>query len=195
MLSERQFLFLREAALQLQYALDAFEEFARLKQSSARPDTLFKALDDFLDHAARVEAVFWPTKKYFARGQELRELLSVKDDNYLHNHELRNRLQHFDEYLDDWIDKPQTEAHIGDLLVDSVVKVNGKRIYGLREFDSATTTYIFNGKEFLIGRMAEAARSLMNDLQKLPPHPLGTVLPHRERPLLADGHGAGSIDI
>jgi hypothetical protein len=71
-----------------------------LQASNARPLWQFKALDDFLDHTARAEAIFWPREKYEARGKDLRRLVALEGSNPLHDHRLRNRLQHFDESLE-----------------------------------------------------------------------------------------------
>ena len=180
MLTEKQFLFLREAALQLRHAVDAIETFKKLQAEKGRPLWLFKALDDFIDHAARAAAIFWPSEmkgktKYQARGLDLRALVALDDRNPLHNSALRNRLQHFDENLEDWLSKPQTEAHIGDLCIDSKVTINGNRVYGLREFVSQEMIYVFQGREFPIAPMEAAARDLIAKIEALPIHPLGSL--------------------
>jgi hypothetical protein len=173
MLTEKQFLFLREALLQLQQAVQAIETFGHLQASNARPLWQFKALDDFLDHTARAEAIFWPREKYEARGKDLRRLVALEDSNPLHDHRLRNRLQHFDEYLENWLSKPDSEAHIGDLCIVSKVTYDGKRIYGLREFLSPQSVYVFQGEHFPISPIEAAARDLIARIKALPPHPLG----------------------
>jgi hypothetical protein len=176
LLTEKQFVFLREAVLQLHHAVDAIETFKKLQSEGARPVWLFKALDDFSDHAARAATIFWPADaKYQERGRELRDLVSLNDDSPLKNKGLRNRLQHFDEKLEAWLKKPQTEAHLGDLCVDGKVKMNGKRIYGLREFDSQTMTFVFQGTEFPIAPVEAAARDLIAKIGALPAHPLGSL--------------------
>ena len=172
--TEKQFLFLREVALQLHHAVNAIETFKTLQSQQARSLWLFKALDEFTDHAARAATIFWPVKdKYQERGTELRALVGLADDNPLRNKLLRNRLQHFDERLDDWLDKPQNEAHPGDLCIDCKVIFNGKRIYGVREFDTQDMTFVFQGERFPIAPVEAAVRSLIEKIEGLPPHPLG----------------------
>jgi hypothetical protein len=109
--------------------------------------------------------------KYQTRGEELRALVSLDDSSPLHSRELRNRLQHFDERLEDWLAKPQSEAHPGDLCIDNKVVINGKRIYGLREFQSQEMIYVFQGQEFSIEPMAAAVRELIVKIKALPQHP------------------------
>jgi hypothetical protein len=180
MLAEKQFLFLREASVQLRHAVDASETFKKLQAEKVRPLWLFKALDDFIDHAARAATIFWPSKakgkeKYQARGEELRALVGLDDDNPLHTNALRNRLQHFDENLEDWLSKPQSEAHVGDLCIDNKVMFDGKRIYGLREFCSEQNAYIFQGTAFPMASIEAAARELIGKIEALPQHSLGSL--------------------
>jgi hypothetical protein len=53
---------------------------------------------------AAISRFFWPNgEKYEMRGSMLREAFSMDDGNPLHARTLRNRLEHFDEYLDDYL--------------------------------------------------------------------------------------------
>jgi hypothetical protein len=110
--------------------------------------------------------------KYQTRGEELRALVSLDDSSPLHSRALRNRLQHFDERLEDWLAMLQSGAHLGDLCIDSNIFVNGKRVYGLREFLSQEMIYVFQGEKFSIEPMAAAVRELIAKINALPKHRL-----------------------
>lgn len=130
---------------------------------------MFKALDDFADHAARASAIFWPSRaENEQRGRALRESVSLSEESPLKERGLRHRLQHFDERLEKWLKKPQSEAHTGDLCIDSKVTWNGKRIYGLREFDSERNVFIFQGTEFPIDPVENATRTLLATIRSIP---------------------------
>jgi hypothetical protein len=173
MLTENQFLFLREAKLQLQHALNAFDAFETLRKDDAEPILQFKALDDFLHHSARANLIFWPVKRFKKRGEDLRALVKLDDASPLKTKSLRNSLQHLDERLEDWMSRPDSEISRADLCIDMNTVINGKRVFGLRELDSAETTYIFLGEKFPLLPMVEAARNLCDVISALPRHALG----------------------
>src|SRR4051794_25987250 len=96
----------------------------------------FKALDDFLHHAARASLYLWPAERnkppkkekalaeYRARqqrGKHLREHLGLAEDDPLRQRELRDNLQHLDERIDEWIVHHPPPAEYGDLLIDCYI--------------------------------------------------------------------------
>src|SRR5262249_50958959 len=73
MLTEKQHVFLREVGLQLRYAIEAVDRFHEAKGKNAGPDSIFRALDDFVHRLARVSLLLWPVRTGDqARGAELR---------------------------------------------------------------------------------------------------------------------------
>jgi hypothetical protein len=163
MVTEKQFIFLREITLQLRYAIEAVDRFhGAARDNDAEPIDLFRALDDFVHHLARVSLLLWPVKSADqARGAELRQVTSVEDGSPLSSRDLRNHLQHLDERLDKWLADNQPPAALMDMTVDCDAKVNGKRVVGLRDFSTTTNTYLFQGEEYKIEPLEMAARDLL----------------------------------
>lgn len=59
---------------------------------------------NILNQAASVSKFFWPAgKKYRERGERLREAFGISESNPLKDRKLRNMVEHFDEYLDDYL--------------------------------------------------------------------------------------------
>jgi hypothetical protein len=59
---------------------------------------------NILNQGAAISRYFWPTgKKYQERGEKLREAFSIDDTSPLKDRKLRNMVEHFDEYLDDYL--------------------------------------------------------------------------------------------
>ena len=55
---------------------------------------------------AGISRFFWPAnKKYEKRGEALRKAFGITDDSPLCSRDLRNRMEHFDEYLDDFLEE------------------------------------------------------------------------------------------
>jgi hypothetical protein len=97
-------LFLREIRQQCQFAMSDYKE---MTQAIRERDNykLFHSLQSFLIAAANISKIFWPIRdKYYGqRGQELRNLLLVDENNSPFKiRDPRNVFEHFDEKLDDW---------------------------------------------------------------------------------------------
>lgn len=59
---------------------------------------------NILNQGAAISRYFWPMgKKYRERGEKLREAFNIDDASPLKNRKLRNMVEHFDEYLDDYL--------------------------------------------------------------------------------------------
>jgi len=55
--------------------------------------------------SAALSRYFWPVRKgHEARGQQLRETFVIDESSPLHNRDLRNALEHFDERLDKYVE-------------------------------------------------------------------------------------------
>lgn len=65
------------------------------------------ALDELQNVAlqgASISRFFWPSdKKYDKRGEILRKAFAVTEQSPLRSRTLRNKMEHFDEYLDDYL--------------------------------------------------------------------------------------------
>ncbi len=70
-------------------------------------DGALNALQNILQQAGALSRYFWPTgAAYHDRGQYLREQFQLKDNSPLKTQVMRNRMEHFDEKLDDYLKDP-----------------------------------------------------------------------------------------
>jgi hypothetical protein len=61
-------------------------------------------VQNILNQGAAISRFFWPVgKKYQKRGEALRAAFNIDDSSPLRDRELRNMVEHFDEYLDDYL--------------------------------------------------------------------------------------------
>ena len=91
-------------------------------QSESDSDEIWGAIQSILVAAANVSKILWsPNKKYKARGNYLRELLGIDDDNVLSNRTLRNHLEHYDERIEKWFDTNSSAAYF-DAKIDPFEK-------------------------------------------------------------------------
>lgn len=94
-------------------AFDAYEQL--LEQQDIEPIHLISAVQEAIGHAAALSRYFWPTsmggkrkqpkqlEMRKKRGETLRIFFAVMDDSPLHNRDLRNAWEHFDEKLDTYL--------------------------------------------------------------------------------------------
>ncbi|MAS94683.1 MAG: hypothetical protein CMO55_15905 [Verrucomicrobiales bacterium] len=68
------------------------------------PQFALNDAQNILNQGAAISRFFWPTgKKYQERGERLREAFQISDDSALKDRKLRNMVEHYDEYLDDYL--------------------------------------------------------------------------------------------
>jgi hypothetical protein len=123
---------------------------------------LFLHLENFLNSGAKVSLLLWPTKADAAtRGQTLREILKITDDNPLKTRVARNHLQHFDERLDTWAattkDGNYVDNNTGSRAGFSLPK--GTQV--LRHYDPSTGVFTFQSEDFDVNRLAEEIQKVL----------------------------------
>lgn len=76
---------------------------------------LIDLAENIVNQAGIISRYFFPTKDKYnpeknrihqLRGERLRELFSISEDNVLANRKFRNYIEHFDENLDQFLNKP-----------------------------------------------------------------------------------------
>lgn len=93
-------------------------EYAKEGQDRPPSALLLNALQNIASQAGSISRFFWPSRKeYKPRGRFLRHKLCISDDNPLKERGLRNRMEHYDEYLDDYL---KDERMVGIILPDYV---------------------------------------------------------------------------
>jgi hypothetical protein len=88
------------------------QEYAK-RPDKLPPQSVLNHLQNIALQGAAISRFFWPRgKKYQRRGAFLRERFKLDDSNPLKSRELRNRMEHYDEYLDDYFSKQDIVGHI-----------------------------------------------------------------------------------
>jgi len=85
------------------------------------PYILIDLAENIINQAATISRYLWPTKQklkiHRLRGEKLRDKLLINDDNILKSRTVRNFIEHFDENLDEFLNKPIS----GNFLPKSIV--------------------------------------------------------------------------
>jgi len=184
---ERKF-FLNEVRLQCDFALASFNELVSLR--GPREEPFFRAAHSFLLHAASVASLLWPNprpmggensddfkrRQQFAkeRGIDLRKFLSLPDrarDHVLGNRELRNCLEHFDLYLDQFFQENKPDFFADLIVKPDFADFDVRPESCIRFLAMADVEFMFLGKKFPLKPLADALAELQkkaDDVLKRP---------------------------
>jgi len=151
--------FLSEIALQSKIAQRAGD---RLRATRDHFDKLevWCSIQLILVAAANVSKILWPRKKYESRGEILRKLLNVNQNNLLSDRKFRNHFEHYDERIENWFNE-QPSAVYRDLEINPF-----KSIWGIpdhnknRAYDPLKQTITFRGELLDLG-------AVLNELEEI----------------------------
>jgi len=178
-------LFQRQILLQTQAILMAAHDLEKALLVSDGIG-MWVAVQNLLTAAANISKACWGQQERFADDREpLRLSLGIPDDSPLRRVVMRNRFEHFDEYLDKWW-KGSTNHNYLDMSVMPPGAVQGleeKEMF--RVFDPTTSDLVFWGMRFNLRELIAAVQAL---------HPVVSAeagKPHWEPPSDASSPGGG----
>jgi hypothetical protein len=110
------------------------------------PDILIDLVENIINQAATISRYFWPTKQqtkiHRLRGEKLREALLINEHNILKSRSVRNFVEHFDENLDEFLNKPIAGNFLPKSIVFNSTELNEVtfvfRAYIINEFKYRT---------------------------------------------------------
>jgi len=135
--------FLGEIVLQSKIARRAAE---RLEATQNNFDNVevWCSIQSILVAAGNVSKILWPPEKiYKMRGERLRQMLKVQDDNILSDRKFRNHFEHYDSRIQDWFSKQSQGVYI-DLAMNPSFR--GKNLNSHRGYNSFNNTLEFRGE-------------------------------------------------
>lgn len=109
---------------------------------SQNPYILVDLAENIINQAATISRYFWPARQtpkiHRLRGEKLREKLLIEDDNVLKSRSVRNFIEHFDENLDEFLNKPIAGTFLPTTIVFNSNELNEVtfvfRAYIINEF-------------------------------------------------------------
>lgn len=135
--------FLGEIVLQSKIARRAAE---RLEATLNNFDNVevWCSIQSILVTAGNVSKILWPPEKeYKMRGERLRQMLKVQDDNILSDRKFRNHFEHYDSRIEDWFSKQSQGVYI-DLAMNP--SFPGRNLNSHRGYNSFNNTLEFRGE-------------------------------------------------
>ncbi|MFL9844055.1 hypothetical protein [Flavobacterium rhizosphaerae] len=157
-------IFIGEVVLQSKIAHRASE---RLEETSNTFDRIevWCSIQSILVAAGNVSKILWPSHKYKIRGERLRQLLKVEENNLLSSRKFRNHFEHYDERIEEWFQSRSGGVYV-DLAMNPSMSGLGNSHRG---YNSLNNTLVFRGESF---DLAEVLKALEEIYENCKPHVL-----------------------
>jgi hypothetical protein len=155
---------LRQQCLWAVECLEAMNESLGRSAGYERVISFFGHAGHFLHHVGAASRILWPpvprekekAARARARGLHLRTVLGIPDDHALKKRTLRDHIEHLDERIDDWAHGSKNH-NIVDFTFGPPGVVGGGGVGTgdvFRQYDPATTVFIFRGESFHVQTLA-----------------------------------------
>lgn len=153
--------------------LDAFARYKRIKKRDSTAEELVSSVQEAISHAASLSRYFWPSKQgkrkqpnlnglKELRGIMLRKAFKIEDNSVLHNRELRNVWEHFDERLDIYcLENDSGYFYTGCIVGDhTLADKPTNRIFKLLDVDAECLVLL--GKKYFFAPIRDAVQLVLN---------------------------------
>ncbi|EJL6704751.1 hypothetical protein NMS58_001797 [Vibrio cholerae] len=145
--------------------LEAFEHYEFAKEKQADSDYLISLVQEAIGHAAALSRYFWPvwypgklnkTHPYQAalrkkRGEKLISAFGMEEDSPIHNRDLRNAWEHFDENLDDYLLKNDAGHFFPDSAIGNHTLADEPTYHLFKLLDPEAECLVLMGKKYFFG--------------------------------------------
>jgi hypothetical protein len=160
----QEMILMNEIVLQSKIAERAAE---RLKVSNEKSDRIetWASIQSILIASGNVSKILWPNKKYKSRGEKLRDLLNVNEDNPLFDRTFRNHFEHYDDRIERWFED-QPSAVYRDLAMNPSMQGFGELTFNHRGYNSSNNTLIFRGESLDLNEVLNALKELRDNCSK-----------------------------
>ncbi|WP_104384143.1 hypothetical protein [Sphingobacterium sp. HMA12] len=153
-----------EIVLQSQIAKRAAERLCATYANFDNVET-WCSIQSILVAAGNVSKILWPNHKYKTRGEHLRRLLKVKEDNLLSNRKFRNHFEHYDERVEEWFENSSQGVYI-DLAMNPSFRnhvFNEPSLNTHRGYNSINNSVVFRGETLYLDEVLAALDSILNN--------------------------------
>jgi len=135
----------------------------RLQDTTIHFDEIevWASIQSILVAAGNVSKILWPSRKSFAaRGETLRRLLNVDNDNLLSDRKFRNHFEHYDERIEDWFEKNQSAVYM-DSSIDPFKPIWGEKLDARHRFyDPVAQILKFRGESVDLAAVLKALEEI-----------------------------------
>jgi hypothetical protein len=153
-----------EIVLQSKIAQRAAERLLATHENFDHVET-WCSIQSILGAAGNVSKILWPNEKYKIRGERLRQLLKVENDNPLSSRKFRNHFEHYDERIEEHFKYNSQGAYI-DLAMNPSLNsgIFGNRPLNThRGYNSFNNTLVFRNETLDLNEVLTALDDILNN--------------------------------
>lgn len=150
-----------QIALQTKIAFRASE---RLQATHEVFDTIetWCSIQSILVATGNVSKILWPSKKYEARGERLRQILRVQENSPLSKRKFRNHFEHYDERVEEWFSNVSggvyDDLHMNPHLSSGLFGFEPKFTH--RGYNSFNNTVVFRNEVLDLNELLDALKDI-----------------------------------
>lgn len=148
-------------------AVSAFMAYGEVLDGSRNEAEVARYLQDALSHCSAISRFFWPPRNAGPvaayRGVELRRIYDVGDQSPLHNRDLRNALEHFDERIDAWFMSGPVGPVVASPVIDNHSIVDDGFGHAFKVVDPDNNIIVILGNKFEFGSICREVARLLTD--------------------------------
>jgi len=154
--------FISEIVLQSKIAQRAGE---RLQTANDNLDNIevWGSIQSILVATGNVSKILWPTySRHAERGEQLRQMLQIKNDNPISERRFRNHFEHYDSRIEEWYDGQGLYIDLAmnpDILGKSHDRID-------RGYNSFNNTLIFRGELLDLDEVLNAIKEIHNNCKQ-----------------------------
>lgn len=119
------------------------------------------SIQSILVAAGNVSKILWPHEKYKSRGERLRQMLNVSEDNLLSNRKFRNHFEHYDERIETWFSNQPTAVYT-DLSMNPSLR-GSMATNDHRGYNSFNNTLVFRGESLDLNEVLNALKEILDN--------------------------------
>ncbi len=156
----QEMIFMGEIVLQSKIAKRAAE---RLPETDDNIDKVevWCSIQSILVAAGNVSKILWPQKKkYKDRGERLRELLKIDNNNILADRKFRNHFEHYDERIETWFKNQSSSVYVDLAMNPSLSGFHSIPSQSHRGYNSFNNTIVFRNETYDLN-------AVLNELEKI----------------------------
>jgi len=155
--------FMSEIVEQLKIA----DKSARQLSVSTDGVETWSCIQSILIAIANISKILWPSnKKYSHRGEALRKVLEVKEDNLISDRKFRNHFEHYDERIDEWFKDNKSSVYI-DKKIDFYNQASLRsQTFSHRGYDPVTNIIYFRNESLDLNKIFYAIAEIQEGCKK-----------------------------
>jgi hypothetical protein len=127
------------------------------------------SIQSILVAAGNVSKILWPNEKYKVRGERLRQLLKIEEDNPLSNRKFRNHFEHYDERIEEYFKYNSQGVYI-DLAMNPSLRsgiFNDPPLNTHRGYNSFNNSLVFRNETLYLDEVLMALDNILNNCNVL----------------------------